>query len=183
MREKEATGRRVVVMVARRRCELRWRVTEGPLMDSPVRPYVWPSKSGTHVCMYVHPLTLTQASARRRAEGGSINNSLVEPSISSRRYDEAVDRPRDYTRRDLDFLSGEKKYWLLLSRDFPGIGRADSYPRKCNIFPEIRVNVCNPKVEFIRMNIRTNYFAVSYNLTIVGFWIRVNCLFAFDRIF
>lgn len=30
--------------------------------------------------------------------GGSINNSLAEPSISPRRYDEAVDRPRDYTR-------------------------------------------------------------------------------------
>jgi len=66
----------------------------GPVNGLPrVRPYVWPSNRYTRT----YTLALS-VSAGRRAEGGSINNSLAEPSISPRRYDPAVDRPRDYIR-------------------------------------------------------------------------------------
>jgi hypothetical protein len=120
-------------VAARRRCELHrwWRATEGPLMDSPVRPYVWPSNRYTRI------YTL---SAGRRAEGGSINNSLAEPSISPRRYDQAVDRPRDYIRLRSWFpIRG--KISAVSSWGFLGSERAaDLYRGRRYVSPEISLN-------------------------------------------
>lgn len=100
--------------MARRRCELRRRqVTEGPLMDFLVRPYVWPSNR------YTRMYTLILPASARRPGGGWIHKQLVSrafnlaPPIRRGRRSPS----RLYPVRDLDFLSG-KKYRLFFSGVF-----------------------------------------------------------------
>lgn len=79
--------------------------------------YIWPSKRYTR--MYVHSHSRASIGTTTGG-GGSINNSLAEPSISPHRYDEAVDRPRDYTRpRSWFFYLGKK----ILAAAFQGFLR------------------------------------------------------------
>lgn len=70
----------------------------GSLMDSPIpvatsTPPSLSDRYGMHTRKRAH----TAWRDHCEAVGGSINNSLAEPSISPRRYDRPVDHLCDYT--------------------------------------------------------------------------------------
>lgn len=141
-------------------------------MDSPVRPYVWPSNRYTRT----YTLALS-ASARLRAEGGSINNSLAGPSISPPPIRPGRRSPsRLYPATILISYPGKNIGYFFL-----GTGRDSPHPRKYGIFLEIRVNVKYHKHRSEEFNSGCAHQfalldAMTYNLILDNFYIYTSCM-------
>lgn len=117
----------------------RWRATEGPLMDSPVRPYVWPSNRYTR----------TRSLSPSRGTGTTTGGGWIHKQLVSRAFNLAP--PIRRGRR-----SPSRLYPAAILISYPGknIGCSFSWifsgrtcrsatarERGCAASPEIRVNV------------------------------------------